>query len=65
MDDERFTGLDLRSSEEICRRDEDRNYKITLVNEMEIMKYPSLWKLQNTPLSGFRVCNNVYIIYEK
>ena len=63
IDEERFTGLDL-CSYEICR-DEDRNYEIALVNEMKITKYLWLWKLQNTPLSGFRVCNNIYIIYEK
>jgi len=33
MDEERFAGLDLRSSEE-------RNYEIALVNEVEITKYP-------------------------
>jgi len=45
-------------------RDEDRNYKITLVNEVKITKYPWLWKLQNTLLSRFRVCNNKYYIWK-
>ena len=64
MDEERFAGFDLRSSEEIWR-DEDPNYEIALVNEVEIMKYCWLWKLQNSPLIGFRVCNNIYILYMK
>jgi len=45
-------------------RDEKRNYEIALVNEVEITKYPWLWKLQNTPLSEFRVCNNIYYIWK-
>jgi len=44
MDQERFAGLDLR----YIWMDEIENYEITLVNEVEITKYPWLWKLQNT-----------------
>ena len=67
IDEERFAGLYICSAEDICRdlngwkfklRNSpckwSGNYEISLI----------FWKLQNTILSGFRVCNNIYIIYE-
>ena len=46
MDQERFAELDLCSSKEIWR-DEIENYKIVLVNEVEITN-PSVMKLKIT-----------------
>jgi len=51
MDEERFAWLDpahLNIFEGIWMN-EIKNYKIVLVNKVEITKYPWVWKLQNTP----------------